>query len=315
MVAVDGFPGPLYPPDDPQHRASPDSDFVLALKRTAARLGAWPWDPPSWDNAYSNRFAHGDGYDDPDHAGIQALQRWSGTITPTGNVGQATFNFLRSVLVPQGRTHAGEPAMDSVAVNQINAAYADANPPPTPVPKHTVRQLAYAVALSQIGYKESPAGSNKNKYGSWYGANGQPWCAMFCTWCYDGPENAGPDSPTFNRTNHRYAYVPYIVSDARNGRYGLSVTGSPIPGDLVCYDWERNGDYDHVGLFEDWTGGHTFTAVEGNTSVSNNSNGGEVMRRQRDAEAQGTVFIRVAEPAPNSNTASAPAGALAAGAA
>src|SRR5215831_448909 len=123
MVPVKGFPGAVYPPDDPQGRASPGSDFVVALKRTAARIGAWPWTPDEWDDSYSNRFAHGDGWDDPTHAGIEGLQHWSGTLDATGNVGEKTFNFLRSVKVPQGRTHAGEMAMDSVAANLINAAY------------------------------------------------------------------------------------------------------------------------------------------------------------------------------------------------
>jgi len=286
MVPVKGFPGPLYPPDHPDG-GSADSPFVLALKRTAARLGAWPWDPDGWDDSYSNRFAHGDGWGDPDHAGIEGLQHWAGTISPvTGNVGQMTFNFLRSVKVPQGRTHAGEMAMDSVAVQQINQAWDQTHPPNA----KTVREQALELATSQLGVKESPAGSNECPYTHWYGMVG-PWCAMFCTWAY---ENAG-GSPSFVRGD-RYAYVPYIVADAQGGRYGLSVTGNPVKGDLVCYDWERNGEYDHVGLFQEWTGGRTFQAVEGNTSTSNDSNGGEVMRRQRNADAQGTVFVRVAEP-------------------
>jgi hypothetical protein len=287
MVKVNGFPGPLYPPDHPSG-PSPDSPFVLALKRTAARVGAWPWDPDGWDDSYSNRFAHGDGWGDQTHAGIEGLQHWSGTIDPTGNLGEKTFNFLRSVKVPQGRTHAGEMAMDSVAVNQINAAYADNNP----TLEQPAREAALYRAISQLGVKESPAGSNQVKYTDWYGMVG-PWCAMFCTWSYDA--SGGPGSASFDRNQARYAYVPYIVADARGGRYGLSTTGTPKPGDLVAYDWARNGEYDHVGFFEKWTGSHTFTAIEGNTSTSNNSNGGEVQRRQRDVNGQAVTFIRVAE--------------------
>jgi hypothetical protein len=290
MVKVNGFPGPLYPPSDPKG-PSEDSDFVTACKRTAARIGAWPWDPEGWDDSYSNRFAHGDGWGDRTHAGIEGLQHWSGTIQPTGALGEPTFNFLRSVKVPQGRTHAGEMAMDSVAVNLINAAVADAQPPPG----KTARQRALERAIGQLGVKESPPESNQVKYTNWYGMIG-PWCAMFCTWCYDASD--GPGSSSFDRNQARYSYVPYIVSDARGGRYGLSVVGSPKPGDLVCYEWggSMEGEFDHVGFFEKWTGSHTFTAIEGNTSTSNDSNGGEVMRRQRDVNGQGTVFVRVAEP-------------------
>jgi CHAP domain-containing protein len=289
MVKVDGFPGPLYPPDHPDG-PSPDSPFVLALKRTAARIGAWPWDPDGWDDSYSNRFAHGDGWGDQDHAGIEGLQHWSGTLDATGNLGEKTFNFLRSVKVPQGRTHAGEMAMDSVCVNQINAAFDDQQPS---VPAGPAREAALERAVGQLGTKESPPESNVVRYTDWYGMVG-PWCAMFVTWCYDA--SGGPGSPSFDRNQARYSYVPYIVSDARGGRYGLSVTGTPKAGDLVCYDWQRNGEYDHVGFFEQWTGSHTFAAIEGNTSTSNDSNGGEVMRRQRDVNGQATTFVRVAEP-------------------
>lgn len=288
MVKVKGFPGPLYPPDNAKG-PSPNSPLVEALKRTSARCGAWPWSPVAWDEEYSNRFAHGDGWGDPTHAGVEGMQNWSGTLDPTGNVGEKTFNFYRSVKVPQGRTHAGEMAMDSVAVELVNQAYDEAYPP---IPDTTIRESALALALTQIGIKESPAGSNEVKYCDWYGVLG-PWCAMFCTWCYQ--TNVRGPSPSFVR-GERYAYVPYIVSDARNGRYGLSVTSSPKPGDLVCYDWQWNGEYDHVGLFEAWTGTYTFTSCEGNTSTSNNSNGGEVMRRTRGTHDQATVFVRVAEP-------------------
>jgi hypothetical protein len=88
--------------------------------------------------------------------------------------------------------------------------------------------------------------------------------------------------------------VPYLLDDARNLRFGLKVS-EPIPGDCVLYNWD-GGEYDHIGVFEQWVGGHTFTAIEGNTSTSNDSNGGEVMRRQRDVNGQGTVFVRVGEP-------------------
>ena len=37
------------------------------------------------------------------------------------------------------------------------------------------------VALGEFGYKEK--GENITKYGEWYGDNGEPWCAMFVSWC------------------------------------------------------------------------------------------------------------------------------------
>jgi CHAP domain len=164
--------------------------------------------------------------------------------------------------------------------------------PPEPATV-TIRKKALAGAIRHLGYAESPFGSNHTKFGMWYGVDWQPWCAIFCTYCYE-VEAGGSSSFIKGR---KYAYVPYIVADARNKRNGLSVPNSAMPGDLVCFDWRRDGTYDHVGLFERWTGPAPtqFSSIEGNTSTSSDSNGGQVMRRYRDTRSQGTVFVRVEE--------------------
>jgi hypothetical protein len=64
----------------------------------------------------------------------------------------------------------------------------------------------------------------------------------------------------------------------------MSFTRNPEPGDLVTYDWpDEPGPSNHIGRFVKWTvKGKTFQAIEGNTSTSSNSNGGQVMLRTRD---------------------------------
>ena len=288
MVQVKGFPRPLYPPDAPDRGLSSDGPDVLAYKRTVSRAGRWPWD--AFDEAYSNAFAHGKSGGNVGSSGIAGVQRQQ-HIEDTGFIGETTFNTLRSIKIPPGLPHAGEMAMDQVAINLINEAwgiYKGSEKPPEPSGTH--RQAALQKAITQLGVTESPANSNNNKYGSWYGVNYQPWCAMFVTWCF---EQTG-DSPSFVKGS-RYAYCPYIVADARANRYGLKTTDDPIPGDVVVYDWSYDTVYDHVGIFEKWVGGGTFQAIEGNTSYSSNSNGGEVMRRERSKSGQGTCFVRVAE--------------------
>jgi len=109
-----------------------------------------------------------------------------------------------------------------------------------------LRAKMLAEAKKHIGVKENPPGSNRVKFSDWYGIRG-PWCAMFVTYCFECGAKGG--SPSFAKGSY-YAYCPYIVSDARNGRRGLSVTATPKPGDLVVYDWESNGEYDHIGIFE-----------------------------------------------------------------
>lgn len=149
-----------------------------------------------------------------------------------------------------------------------------------------LREKALARAVSQIGKHEEPFGSNRNPYGAWYGMNGVPWCAEFVTWCYvlEGSKGLARGS--------RYAYVPWIVNAARAGNFHLAITSSPQPGDLVCFDWDHDGLADHVGLYERDLPGDKFSTIEGNTSTSSDSNGGQVMRRER-ARSQVQAFVHV----------------------
>lgn len=156
----------------------------------------------------------------------------------------------------------------------------------TQKPQVPLRVKALELFSQKLGTKESPPESNRCWATVWYGQVG-PWCAMSVSWAY---VNAG--SKAFSRGRY-YAYVPYIVGDARAGRNGLTVIRNPQPGDLVCYDWNRDGVADHVGLFEREVPGG-FTAVEGNTSVGNDSNGGEVMRRNRQYNLV-QVFVHVSK--------------------
>jgi hypothetical protein len=285
MVKVKGFPRPLYPPDAAKygHPHSADGPDVEAYKITVSRAGRWRWQ--SFDRDYSDPFAHGKSGMVPE-TGVAGVQRQQ-HIDDTGWIGKTTFNCLRSIVIPEPLPHAGEMAMNSYAVSLVNEAwdrFGGHEPPPPDVRTH--RQKALTAATKEIGYVEG--NNNANKYGEWYGMNHQPWCAMFCTWAY---ETVG-DSGSFER-GQRYAYVPYIVGDARAGRYGLTTTDAPIPGDLVCYDWNWDGEHDHVGLFDSWASSG-FYAVEGNTSSADYSNGGMVMKVQRWTSGQGTVFVRVA---------------------
>jgi len=293
MVAVRGFPRPLYPPDANKQGKKPsvDGPDVEAYKRTVSRAGRWKWQ--AFDQDFSNLFSHGKSGNVVD-TGIAGIQRQQG-MDDTGWVGEKTFNTLRSIRIPEGLPHAGEPAMDARSVELINAAWdlfegkEPVQPPPAIKPQ--AAQARLKKAIGEIGVKESPANSNQVKYCSWYGMVG-PWCAMFCTWCDQTGETP---TKSFAKGSY-YAYVPYVVYDARMGYRGLAVTSDPQPGDLVCFDWDRNGEYDHIGIFEKWVNSNQFQCIEGNTSNSNQSNGGEVMRRDRYLSGQGTVFVRVKEP-------------------
>lgn len=288
MVPLPGFPRPLYPPDHPT--PSPPGPDVEGYKRTVWRAGRWQGPASRFDRAYSAAFAHGEPGTGGDvgSSGIAGVQRQQG-ILATGYIGEPTFNTLRSLRVPDapGFEHAGEMAMDALAQNLIAEAFALFNRKP---PAPTVRERALAGAAKWLGTTEDPPGSNSTPFGRWYGVDYQPWCAIFASYCFE-VEAGG--SPSF-AAGSSYAYVPYIVHDARAGWNGLTATEHPEPGDLACYDWTYDGTFDHVGIFEAGEPS-SFQAIEGNTSAASDSNGGQVQRRYRSNIDTEIVFVRVAE--------------------
>ncbi len=139
------------------------------------------------------------------------------------------------------------------------------------------RQNIIDIAASQNGTKEIPPNSNKTSYGEWYGMNGVSWCAIFVSWVYDqaGHPLGKIDSPK------GYHYCPSAYNFWKRNN---QLTKEPQTGDIVLYDWKGDGLSDHTGIFLEWIKpGETFKAWEGNTSLTNDSDGGQVMIRTRSA--------------------------------
>ena len=157
----------------------------------------------------------------------------------------------------------------------------------------TTAQALLEIARGELGTKESPAGSNQVKYASWYGLPGQPWCVMFVMWVF---AQAGVALPT------RTASCTLLMNAAKKA--GTWVTSGYLPGDVVIYDWGANGLPDHCGIAER-VSGSAVTAIEGNTAVGNDSDGGEVMERTRpNAQILGAVRPRYEEEITMDNTPS-----------
>lgn len=137
----------------------------------------------------------------------------------------------------------------------------------------TVKELL-DIARSELGTKESPAGSNHVRYNTWYygrevsGAH-YPWCVTFVQWVFSQVKAPLPA---------RTASCTALMNAAKAA--GCWVTGGYRPGDVVIYDWGGDKVPDHCGIVES-TGVDKINAIEGNTAVGNDSDGGEVMRRTR----------------------------------
>lgn len=132
------------------------------------------------------------------------------------------------------------------------------------------------IALSRLGYKESPKGSNMTDFGQWFGLNGRAWCGMFVSWCYDQAEvPLGTIDFRKGFAGTQFALKHFIKKDE------VISAANAKPGDIVLFDWNGDERPDHTGIFKQDLGNGTFECVEGNTAVGNNSDGGEVMLRIR----------------------------------
>ena len=137
------------------------------------------------------------------------------------------------------------------------------------------------VATKEIGVAEFPDGSNHSPYGEWFGLQGVPWCAIFCSWVY---HNAGHDLGKGDYAKG-FASVPFLMQ-----HFKKQITTDPKTGDLIIFDWQKGkvaeSDWtaDHIGIFVEWIDkkAGTFYTIEGNTSSANQSNGGMVQKRQRN---------------------------------
>lgn len=127
-----------------------------------------------------------------------------------------------------------------------------------------------AVALSQVGYTEYPAGSNNTKYGAWYGMNCQPWCDMFVSWC-------GAECNAADIVGHFALCKAHAAWFIRRNQWH-DLTETPQPGDIVFFG--MHGSIEHVGIVRGVDGSDILT-IEGNTSRSSDDNGGAVMFRRR----------------------------------
>ncbi|MBQ6539892.1 MAG: peptidoglycan-binding protein [Oscillospiraceae bacterium] len=135
-----------------------------------------------------------------------------------------------------------------------------------------------ALAKEQIGVSENPPGSNNVKYNTaYYGrkvsGSSYPWCCVFIWWlffeCHSSDLFFGGE---------KTASCTALMKYAKNRN--LWVTLGYKPGDLIFYNFNSDKSAEHIGICESATK-TSVTCIEGNTSLTNNDNGGKVMRRTR----------------------------------
>ena len=115
-------------------------------------------------------------------------------------------------------------------------------------------QQIVSVAMGQLG------NSGGQKFWSWYGFDSRvEWCACFVSWCADKSGLiASGNVPKFS-----------LCSDGVSWFQGQNKWQSggttPTAGMIIFFDWDHDGNSDHVGIVEKCEGGRVYT-VEGNSS-------------------------------------------------
>ena len=137
----------------------------------------------------------------------------------------------------------------------------------------TVSSSAFlAAAAAEIGYSESPAGSNCNRYSRELGRPCERWCADFLAAL---ARRLGLALPSTSASTRMMAAVFRSV-----GRW----SSEPAVGAWAFWDFDGDGIIQHVSVVESWTAA-TITTIDGNTSpaigAGAEDNGGGVWRRTR----------------------------------
>lgn len=111
-------------------------------------------------------------------------------------------------------------------------------------------------ALREVGICEIPMGSNDVKYNHEYWGERSsyadlPWCVVFCWWIC---RQVGIPFPNTAHCNGVEAYAK---------EHGQWVTGGYQVGDMVIFDYDKDGSRDHIGLLIEISGS-SYVTIEGN---------------------------------------------------
>jgi hypothetical protein len=134
-------------------------------------------------------------------------------------------------------------------------------------------------AQQQVGFVEGA--NNENPYGTWYGINNQPYCAMFVSWVF-GQNNLS--HLVAAQTTKGFAYCPAGLAWFQQKSCVVNKYDGK-PGDIVFFSFTGTGQADHVEIIVD-ASKDGITTVGANTSpdhalTASQANGNGVYLRHR----------------------------------
>ena len=124
-----------------------------------------------------------------------------------------------------------------------------------------------SIARQEVGYIEGY--NNDNKYGLYFGANNQPWCAYFIMWCY---AKAGYDV----RKNGLGPGCSSWLSASNVSVDALQ------PGDVLVFVFNAGYSAQHVEIFVSYRDDGRLNCIGGNTGGGSQSEGDGVHQKIRN---------------------------------
>lgn len=150
----------------------------------------------------------------------------------------------------------------------------------------TLSLAALEIAISQIGQKENPLGSNWGHPVQDYllragERNPAPWCMGFIYWCFDeAAQKIGQPTPL-------YKTVRVLDQFHHRRQYAVMV---PQPGDIFIMD--LSGGKGHTGIIELIDADGTLHTIEGNTNSGGSREGIDVERKIRHQGGPIVAYLR-----------------------
>lgn len=139
-----------------------------------------------------------------------------------------------------------------------------------------------AEANKWVAAKYREGNNNDTVFGRWYGANHVAWCAMFVSYCLNKSGNGKLIAGA--QTKKGFSLCSAGIRHFKKKKAWHSARDAK-PGDIVFFDWNHNGDPDHVGIvYKNDPKRRVMTTIEGNTSAGvggSQSNGDGVFKRTR----------------------------------
>lgn len=115
------------------------------------------------------------------------------------------------------------------------------------------------IAAAEVGNKENPMGSDRQKYGVAYGRNGVAWCCIFAWWVF---KQAGLSSLFYG--GKKVATCTTVMKWFKSrGQWHKS----PKVGDCVFFNWSGGSSVaHHIGIVESIKSNGSVVCIEGNCS-------------------------------------------------